>query len=147
MDKKIAYEKSCGVIVVFKKNNSHEYLLVQHKALHWGFPKGHINPNETSIETALRELDEETGIKEVEFLQNKPLTEHYEFNKDNVVVKKEVCYFIGIVRTQNVRLQEQELKEFMWCDYKKAFSALTFVEAKRLLGEAEKIIQSQKPFL
>ena len=30
---------------------------------HWDIPKGKIEPNEVSINGALRELEEETGIK------------------------------------------------------------------------------------
>ena len=29
---------------------------------HWGFPKGHIEKDETEYETALREVKEETNI-------------------------------------------------------------------------------------
>lgn len=39
-----------------------ETLLVRSSGKVWGFPKGHIEPNETSKACALRELHEETGI-------------------------------------------------------------------------------------
>jgi len=37
------------------------FLLMKHKS-RWDLPKGHIDPGETDIECALREMEEETGI-------------------------------------------------------------------------------------
>ena len=41
-------EKSCGIIVFDDKNR---VLMVKHKEGHYGFPKGHVEPNETENET------------------------------------------------------------------------------------------------
>ncbi len=53
-------EKSCGCVVF---NNKREVLVVQMNYGHWSFPKGHVEPSETEIETALRETFEETNVK------------------------------------------------------------------------------------
>ncbi|MGE4004041.1 MAG: bis(5'-nucleosyl)-tetraphosphatase [Planctomycetaceae bacterium] len=52
--------KSCGVLVV-RGDPIREFLLMKH-ADRWDLPKGHVDPGETEIECALRELEEETGI-------------------------------------------------------------------------------------
>lgn len=49
-----------GVIINNIKDNT--VLLIQSSGYKWGFPKGRQEKNETVIETALRELKEETGI-------------------------------------------------------------------------------------
>ncbi|EGQ8962178.1 NUDIX hydrolase [Vibrio antiquarius] len=51
---------SCGVIVV----DSNNLVLMQHVTGqdHWDIPKGTQNPGETTKETAVRELEEETGL-------------------------------------------------------------------------------------
>ena len=59
-------EKSCGAVVINDKN---EVLLVYHNAGHISFPKGHVENNETEVETAYREVLEETGI-EIEIMDN-----------------------------------------------------------------------------
>ena len=57
-------DKSCGVVLL----NSGKVLLLRHPSNsshgggHWDFPKGHIDEGESEIQTALRELEEETGI-------------------------------------------------------------------------------------
>ena len=53
--------KSCGVLL-FRKEPKRSFLLMRH-ADRWDFPKGHVDPGETEIECALRELWEETGVK------------------------------------------------------------------------------------
>ncbi len=53
---------SCGIVVVRKENNEYKYLLLNSKG-YFDFPKGRPEPNETKIQTALRETEEETLIK------------------------------------------------------------------------------------
>ena len=52
------YEKSCGAVVYTKINDTIKYVLVQQLEGFWGFPKGHIEGNETEEENALREIYE-----------------------------------------------------------------------------------------
>ena len=41
-----------------------QFLLLRHSGNgHWSFPKGLIDNNETDLEAAIRELEEETGIQ------------------------------------------------------------------------------------
>ena len=55
-------EKSCGALVVRRGAESPEILLIKHNGGHWAFPKGHVEAGETEEETALREVQEETGL-------------------------------------------------------------------------------------
>lgn len=51
--------RSCGVVVFRREPLS--FLLMRHPT-RWDLPKGHVDPGETDVECALRELQEETGI-------------------------------------------------------------------------------------
>jgi 8-oxo-dGTP pyrophosphatase MutT (NUDIX family) len=51
---------SCGVLVT-RGDPIREFLLMRHPT-RWDLPKGHVDPGETELECALRELWEETGI-------------------------------------------------------------------------------------
>ena len=52
--------KACGVFVV-RGDAPEQFLLMRH-ADRWDLPKGHVDPGETELNCALRELEEETGI-------------------------------------------------------------------------------------
>ena len=54
---------SAGGVV---RNVKGEVALVLHSGWFWGFPKGHVDPGETILETAKREIREEIGITELE---------------------------------------------------------------------------------
>ena len=61
------HEKSAGA-VVFRKEKEPLYLLLHYEAKHWDFPKGHVEENESDNETVKREVEEETGIKDIEII-------------------------------------------------------------------------------
>ena len=53
--------KACGVIV-FREKPTLSALIMKHRNRD-DLPKGHVDTGETELETALRELEEETGIE------------------------------------------------------------------------------------
>ena len=53
--------RSCGVLVFRGAAADREFLLMKHPA-RWDLRKGHVDPGETDIECALRELEEENGM-------------------------------------------------------------------------------------
>ena len=77
-------EKSCGCIII----DNNKVLLVQQNQEFWGFPKGHVEGDETEEETALREVKEETNL-DVKILGNKKYKIEYVTDKGN---PKEVIF-------------------------------------------------------
>jgi 8-oxo-dGTP pyrophosphatase MutT (NUDIX family) len=70
--------KSCGILVV-RGEPIREFLLMRH-ADRWDLPKGHVDPGETEVQCALRELCEETGIGagDVELVEGFRFESHYQ---------------------------------------------------------------------
>lgn len=54
--------QSCGFFI-YREEPNLSFLLMEHPT-RWDLPKGHVDPGETQMECALRELYEETGIPE-----------------------------------------------------------------------------------
>ena len=52
------HEKACGCIII----NDNKVLMVYQNNGLVGFPKGHVENNETEEETAIRETKEETNL-------------------------------------------------------------------------------------
>ena len=61
-------EKSAGALIYRIQNNIPYYLLLHYHSGHWEFAKGHIEEGENPEEAAKREVEEETGIKDLKIL-------------------------------------------------------------------------------
>lgn len=57
------WEKSCGAIVFTRKAGQLLFVIVEEQSGACSFPKGHMEGNETEMETARREIWEETGLQ------------------------------------------------------------------------------------
>jgi 8-oxo-dGTP pyrophosphatase MutT (NUDIX family) len=67
----ISKEATAGGIVYRRnKKGELEFLLTQDAKDRWTIPKGHIEPGETTRETAQREIEEETGLKEMRVMDH-----------------------------------------------------------------------------
>lgn len=126
-------EKSCGCIII----EDGKVLLVKQTQGHWGFPKGHVEENETEVETAIREVKEETNI-DVEVEENKRYTMEYITNKGK---SKEVVYFIAKQIGGEIKKQESEINEIKWINFNEAFKVITHDNAKDLFRKVLDDIQ------
>jgi len=131
-------DKSCGIVLF----HSDEFLLIQHSEKsdnaigHWDFPKGHVEIGETEIETATRELGEETGISEFHLIDNFRYKITYEVRKGNHTTPKEVIFFLAESHTKNVILSSEH-QNYRWLKFDSAHSKLTYNNAKEVLSAAE----------
>jgi bis(5'-nucleosidyl)-tetraphosphatase len=133
-------EKSCGT-VVFKKNGEVEYLLLHYGAKHWDFPKGNVEQNESEKDTALRELKEETGISNPEFVEDFKEVVNYSYRRGGATIDKEVVYFLVRVEDTKVELS-YEHSGYEWLNYEKAIKKLTFENSKTVLRKAHAFLSA-----
>ena len=129
-------EKSCGGIIYKQENEVYQFLLIKTMSGNWGFPKGHVEDGETEVETAKREIKEETGL-DVEFDINFREIDSY-YPKEDVF--KDVVYFIGTVTGGTERPRENEIEEVIWLDKNKARETLTHDNAKKILDKASEYL-------
>ena len=128
------HEKSCGGLIYREHDGETQLLLLKHRCGgHWSFPKGHMEAGETEMETALRAIREETGLR-VFLRAGFPEAVAYS-PKPNV--KKQVIYFIGFTLNEAaLRPQEEEVSELQWMEIHKAYDAVTFRNDKNLITKA-----------
>ena len=132
-----AKERSAGA-VVFNLDSTIgeiEYLLLNYTAGHWDFPKGNIETGENEIHTARREIQEETGIDDVEFFKDFKNKIQYYYRRDERLIQKEVIYFIARTNTKEIKLSHEH-NGYSWGAYEKTLSLLTYKNAKKILIEA-----------
>ncbi len=138
-------DKSVGVVLFYKFPRSIKFLILKHKKGHWSFAKGHKNKGETEIRTAKRELLEEAGIDNVEFISKKVLLkENYIYiskNKDKI--RKSVDYFIALSKSKKVKIDKKEIINYKWCTYKGAEKIITYKQSRKVLKKAVRLISKQ----
>lgn len=124
-------DRSYGIIPLRLHRNGWEVFLVQHQAGHWAFPKGHVEEGETPLQTAERELYEETGLSVVRYLHDQPFQESYFFTYKKKLIHKTVLYFMAEV-TGQVKLQEVEISGSQWISIDRAAEIISFEEGKKI---------------
>lgn len=128
--KEIAY----GIIPLKKIEKCWHLLFVQHLQGHWAFPKGHPEGEETLLETAQRELSEETALTVTRLLREEPFVEEYRFLREGNMISKKVAYFLAEVEGEE-KVQLKEIIHFQWVVLEKAEQRATFLECRRLCRE------------
>ena len=132
-------EKSCGAVVFTKDTEGIKYVIIESKEGYYGFPKGHVEDNETEFETARREVFEETGLR-VEFLENFRIEDSHPFQRNGETRMKYIVYFLAEFSNQFLRAQESELNSIHLMDYETAMSSFQFENSKRILEGAHNFL-------
>jgi len=128
-------DASFGVIPIYSDNGTNRFLLVHQKKGHWGFPKGHADPGETPVQTAIRELAEESGVTACRLIESPEFIERYSFiNKKGKQVDKTVTFYIGYVDDPGVTIQPEEVQGYAWLNAEQTRERLTFPEARELFS-------------
>ena len=134
-------ERSAGAIV-FKKNGVVKYLLLHYKFKtdYWDFPRGNIEKDEYEHETALREIEEETGIKDVRLKKGFEEKVNWFYMRGGKRVFKEVIFFLAETRKEAVKLSKEHIG-YAWLSYDNAVKRLTFKNAKGVLDKANEFLE------
>lgn len=136
-------EKSAGAVVFRKEKDTIKYLLLHYELGHWDMPKGHIEKGEKPEEAAVREVREETGIKDIEFIPGFKETIKYFYKRDDKSFLKTVVFFLARTKTKKVKIS-YEHQGFKWLSYDKALEQLTFDNAKRILKKSRQFLSNPK---
>lgn len=102
--------RSCGVLPYRMVDGEREYLIVfEQFSGCWSLPKGHMEAGETEVQTALRELREETGLT-ARLDTSISATVEYPISP---VARKQVVFFPGEVRGIP-KVHPGEIEGFKW---------------------------------
>lgn len=139
-------EKSAGAVIFRKENGKTLFLLLHYpfgsrtKKNYWDLPKGHIEKGESLEETTKREVKEETGIDDLEFVSGFKETIKYFFKLKGENIMKFATFFLAKTKTKEIKLSDEHIG-CEWLDYKKALEKLTFKNAKQILQKSEEFLR------
>ncbi|WP_347981312.1 bis(5'-nucleosyl)-tetraphosphatase [Limosilactobacillus portuensis] len=130
----MAIEITSGAVVYRKNTGKIEYLLLesQNKGHFLGFPKGHVEGNETLEETAKREIKEETQLV---LPIDTSFHVYTEYDLPNGNRKQMTLYTADLTQSEDIHLQAEEIKNCGWFNYADARERLTYNNLKQLLDQ------------
>jgi bis(5'-nucleosidyl)-tetraphosphatase len=132
--------KSCGFLIV-RGNPIREFLLMRH-ADRWDLPKGHVDPGETEMQCALRELREETGIAltDIDVLDGFRFETRYQVRgkRDGRLYDKTLVIFLARLK-RDVAIAVTEHPGFQWFPWQPPHKIQAWT-IDPLLAEAERFI-------
>lgn len=135
----MTYEKSCGALVFRKFHGNTELLLIKHaNGGHWSFPKGHVEEGESEIETATREIKEETGV---DVIIDPTFREKVTYSPKRDT-QKDVIYFLAHATTFDTVPQEEEVAQAKWVEVNRAQAMLTYDNDKQLINKAKQLVKN-----
>ena len=143
-------EKSAGAVIYRIKEDNIYYLLLHYKSKHWDFPKGHIEKGEREEETIKREVEEETGIKDIRIIPGFKEWIKYLF-KANYDLKGEekkkapwifkiVVFYLAETNTEEVNISDEHIG-YKWLTYNDALKQLTHRNAKNVIEKADNFLK------
>lgn len=135
------HEHSAGIVIFRRQNGRRLYLLLKYPQGHFDFAKGHLQAGESAEQAALRETEEETGIKDLRIVDGFQVNVFYYYRnvhksrKNPPLSRKKVTYFLAETRKKNIKISFEH-KGFVWLPYQKAIHRITFENSRNILRKA-----------
>jgi len=151
---KLSFEQSFGA-VIFRKDGVGEikFLLLRYRRGHWDFPRGHKENHETDEETVRREVQEETGLVDIEIVPSFLATGWFWYiakgdelearlkNKQGTVILKKTYIHLAQVRTDQIKLlSPKEQSGFAWLSFEEAIGRVTYARPRKTLEKAHRFL-------
>lgn len=127
--------KSAGGVVVNKKGN---ILVVNQHGTSWSLPKGHIDPGEEMIEAAIREIYEESGIKELDLIKELGNYQRYRiglYAEEDKSELKDIFMFLFRTTQDELNPVDPENPEAKWVEKEQVINLLTHEKDKKFFSD------------
>jgi 8-oxo-dGTP pyrophosphatase MutT (NUDIX family) len=138
-------EQAAGAVLFREEEGRRVFLLLRHEhGGHWGFAKGRVEPGESDVEAARREIREETGITDIDLVAGVAVRSNYIVRRGGRALRKTVTYFAARVRDRAVQLSHEHT-DARWVVPAEALRILTHAESRRVLEAVDAALTSRVP--
>ncbi|TWP23265.1 NUDIX domain-containing protein [Apibacter muscae] len=120
-------------------NQLNEFLFIKRNGI-WDLPKGHVEKGESFEETALREVEEECGIKNLELKEFLKTTYHVYYSKDQYYLKVVQWFSLFYMENKSPKPQIEEGIEMVKFASKKEVSTFMKNTYRTIYGLCNKYI-------
>ncbi len=124
-------EISSGGMIYRQADDGYYFILIKDAYGKWTFPKGGVEPGESEEETALRELSEETGLKQLKSLGYLGETEVKVHKPNEKPYRKLIKYYLVEAKDKDIVIPEvSELSDVKWFALQEAMEAIDYENAR-----------------
>jgi len=131
---------SCGGVVIFKGKILLLYKNYRNRYDGWVLPKGTVEAGEDHMQTALREVKEETGVSAriVRYIDHS----QYYFTSRGRTVRKQVFWYLMTAQDFFSRPQQEEyFTDSGYYKYHEAYHLMKYTNERRILVKACQLYQ------
>jgi len=121
--------------LITRRNDQHELeVLLVHREHRedWAFPKGKLEPGESAEDCALREVEEETGLR-CRLVRELPRTSHIDYKGRLKVVR-----YWTMLRVSGTARAQNEIDAVRWVSLADAGDLLTYERDRALLTSLDR---------
>ena len=122
-------------------------MIVSQYGTSWSLPKGHVEGHESLIDTARREIYEESGVTDLELVADLGNYERFRLGEDGLEDLSEFkTIFMFLFRTQTVLLQPLDVEnpEALWLPREKVAKMLTHPKDREFFLSVEERVSREK---
>lgn len=145
--KKVKRQIVAGFVVFRRTEEGIKFLMLYRRGNYWNFPKGHFEEGEQSMDVALRETQEETGLgkNELRIVPGFKAYEKFYFVKGEEKIHDTVILYLAETKEAKVTISPREHSGFAWFLYGDAVRVLggKYVGTKRVLKLAHDFIRGK----
>lgn len=140
----IVREPTSGGVIWRRNGDTIEILLIQDAKDRWTIPKGHIEPGETAVQTARREIGEEAGLHNVE-MQGWLGKIHFRYRRlDKLVLMTTQIYLVKALGDTNAIQKEEWMNDIKWFSFHDALEEIEYEDIAKLMLKAKTRIREEK---
>ena len=129
--------RSAGGVVT---NSEGEVLVVSQRGTSWSLPKGHIDPGESPLAAARREIHEESGISQLELVRELGTYERQKIGLDGGDDPSElkiITMFLFRTNQKSLKPVDADNPEARWLEKTKVIGLLTHQKDKEFFQRIE----------
>ena len=141
---------SAGGVVVRPAGDGHEVALAEQ--IDWNtqertvrLPKGHLEDGETLEAAALREVEEEVGLRGRIVGRLSDVSYRFWHRAESRYVPKRVVFFLMMLESGDGHPADGEMETVFWTDFETAAQRLSFDGERAVVAEARALLASSDP--
>ncbi|HEX2013765.1 MAG TPA: NUDIX domain-containing protein [Nitrososphaera sp.] len=136
----VGLEQSIGAVIRYQPSldsKSAEFLLLRNRRGYWGFPQGHKEKGESEIQTLIREVYEETGIRDLDIHSYIGDIRYSYFKGDGMKSEKQVRFYFATTPTKQVKISIEHA-DFRWVSLSDALNMIDHAKLKLILSRGHR---------